>query len=107
MWVMQIRISIRYAEVPPSGNAFKNIRRIQKHSDNRIGRQKIPTAPVLEIAATYSDASSIHLLLENLSPHTRKAVVDRLGEAPGTGSGTASGSVTRPNTEVGCASLNS
>ena len=33
----------------------------------------------LDIAAAYPDADTIHLLMDNLSSHTRKAVVDRLG----------------------------
>jgi len=38
---------------------------------------------LLEIAATYPEADTIHLVLDNLSTHTRKAVVDRFGNAAG------------------------
>jgi len=38
---------------------------------------------LLEIAASYPQADTIHLVLDNLSTHTRKAVVDRYGEKDG------------------------
>ena len=38
---------------------------------------------LLEIAATYLQADTIHLVLDNLSTHTRKAVVDRFGKTVG------------------------
>ena len=38
---------------------------------------------LLEIAATYPQADTIHLVLDNLSTHTRKAVVDRFGKPVG------------------------
>ena len=36
---------------------------------------------MLEIAAHYSAADTIHLVVDNLSTHTRKALIDRFGEA--------------------------
>ena len=38
---------------------------------------------ILEIAAHYSAADTIHLVMDNLSTHTRKALVDRFGEEVG------------------------
>ena len=38
---------------------------------------------LLEIAKHYSAAVSIHLVLDNLNTHTRKALVDRFGQAAG------------------------
>jgi hypothetical protein len=38
---------------------------------------------LLEIAASYPKADTIHLVLDNLSTHTRKAVVDYYGEKNG------------------------
>ncbi len=38
---------------------------------------------VLDIAIGYSEADTIHLVLDNLNSHTRKAVVERFGEKAG------------------------
>ena len=38
---------------------------------------------LLEIADAYPAADTIHLVLDNLSTHTRKAVTDRFGERDG------------------------
>jgi hypothetical protein len=38
---------------------------------------------LLEIASSYPKANTIHLVLDNLSTHSRKAVVDRFGEKDG------------------------
>jgi transposase len=38
---------------------------------------------LLKIAARYPAADTIHLVMDNLSTHTRKAVVDRFGEQDG------------------------
>jgi len=38
---------------------------------------------LLEIAASYPKAATIHLVLDNLSTHSRKAVIDRFGEKAG------------------------
>ncbi len=38
---------------------------------------------ILEIAANYPAAETIHLVMDNLSTHTRKAMVDRFGELLG------------------------
>lgn len=38
---------------------------------------------LLDIAASYPEADTIHLVMDNLSSHTRKAVVERFGEKAG------------------------
>ena len=38
---------------------------------------------LLEIAASYPEADTIHLVMDNLSTHRRKAVVERFGEKDG------------------------
>jgi transposase len=38
---------------------------------------------LLEVAARYPEADTIHLLMDNLSSHTRKAVVERFGTEAG------------------------
>src|SRR6202051_2676177 len=38
---------------------------------------------LLEIAISYATATTIHLVMDNLSTHTRKALVDRFGEKAG------------------------
>lgn len=38
---------------------------------------------ILQIAAHYSAADTIHLIVDNLSTHTRKALTDRFGEKDG------------------------
>jgi hypothetical protein len=38
---------------------------------------------LLDIAKHYSTADTIHLVMDNLSTHTRKALVDRFGEEAG------------------------
>ena len=38
---------------------------------------------LLEVAIRYPEADTIHLVLDNLSSHTRKAVVERFGEKAG------------------------
>src|SRR6202049_1433364 len=38
---------------------------------------------LLDIAEHYPEADTIHLVLDNLSSHTRKAVVERFGEKAG------------------------
>src|SRR6266849_6528695 len=38
---------------------------------------------LLDIAASYPEADTIHLVMDNLSSHTRKAVVERFGEHAG------------------------
>src|SRR6202022_4173415 len=35
---------------------------------------------LLEVAIRYPEADTIHLVMDNLSSHTRKAVVERFGE---------------------------
>ena len=39
---------------------------------------------LLKIAVRYSAADTIHLVMDNLSTHTRKALVERFGESAGT-----------------------
>ena len=38
---------------------------------------------LVEIAASYPEADTIHLVMDNLSSHNRKALVDRFGEKIG------------------------
>jgi hypothetical protein len=38
---------------------------------------------LLDIAASYREADTIHLVMDNLSTHTRKALVERFGEKAG------------------------
>jgi transposase len=38
---------------------------------------------LLEVAVRYPEADTIHLVMDNLSSHARKAVVERFGEKPG------------------------
>src|SRR6266478_9390872 len=38
---------------------------------------------LLDVAARYPEADTIHLVMDNLSSHTRKAVVERFGEKAG------------------------
>src|SRR5208283_290761 len=38
---------------------------------------------LLDIAASYPEADTIHLVMDNLSTHTRKALVERFGEEAG------------------------
>ena len=38
---------------------------------------------LLEVAARYPEADTIHLVMDNLSSHTRKAVVERFGAEAG------------------------
>jgi transposase len=38
---------------------------------------------LLEVAIRYPEADTIHLVLDNLSSHTRKAVVERFGQKAG------------------------
>ena len=38
---------------------------------------------LVEIAASYPEADAIHLVMDNLSSHNRKALVDRFGEKIG------------------------
>jgi hypothetical protein len=38
---------------------------------------------LLEVAIRYPEADIIHLVMDNLSSHTRKAVVERFGEKAG------------------------
>ena len=39
---------------------------------------------LLKIAARYPAADTIHLVMDNLSTHTQKALVERFGDAAGT-----------------------
>ena len=56
---------------------------------------------LLEIVASYPEADTIHLVMDNLSSHTRKAMVDRFGEKIGGLLGTCSPYITRPSMAVG------
>ena len=55
-----------------------------------ISPNRLPTAPrrssptiCVEIVASYPEADTIHLVMDNLSSHNRKALVDRFGEKIG------------------------
>ena len=56
-----------------------------RHFTKPTATRKSPefAAFLLEIAAGYPKADTIHLVLDNLSTHTRKAVVDCYGEEKG------------------------
>jgi DDE superfamily endonuclease len=56
---------------------------------------------LLEIAASYTEAYTIHLVLDNLSTHTRKAVEDRFGKADGNWIWNRFTRHYTPNTEAG------
>ena len=57
---------------------------------------------LLGIAARYPAADTIPLVMDNLSSHTRKALVERFGETrPEAGCGTGSRFTTRPSMAVG------
>ena len=58
-------------------------------------------AYLLGIAEHYPGADPIHLVLDNLSSHPRKALLERFGEKAGGGCGIGSPSTTRRNTAVG------
>ena len=59
----------------------------------KVGRYLLKVTPnrsspefadyLLDIAVRYPEADTIHLILDNLSSHTRKAVVERFGEHDG------------------------
>jgi hypothetical protein len=53
-------------------------RHFTKVTDNRSSPEFADY--LLEIAAAYPEADTIHLVMDNLSSHTRKAVVERFGE---------------------------
>ncbi len=53
------------------------------------------------IAWRYPKARTIHLVMDNLNSHTRKALVDRFGEKKADGCGLGSPYITRPSTAVG------
>ena len=54
-------------------------------SPNRLPTAALRSSPTisLEIAASYPEADTIHLVMDNLSSHNRKALVDRFGEKIG------------------------
>ena len=56
---------------------------------------------LLSIAEHYPAAHTIHLVMDNLSTHTRKALVERFGEEDGAGCGNALLSTTPQSMEVG------
>jgi hypothetical protein len=56
---------------------------------------------LLDIAAGYPEADTIHLVMDNLSSHTRKAVVERFVPMQASGCGIASRYTTRPSTAAG------
>jgi hypothetical protein len=56
---------------------------------------------LVEIVAAYPQADTIHLVMDNLSSHRRKALVDRYGESIGGCYGIGLRSITHPSTAVG------
>ena len=56
---------------------------------------------VRPLLAMDQDADTIHLVMDNLSSDTRKAVVERLGEKAGGWCGIGSRRITGPSTVVG------
>ncbi len=56
---------------------------------------------LLEMAVRYSAADTILLVMDDLSTHTRKALVGRCGEEVARGCGSGLRSITRPNTGTG------
>ena len=56
---------------------------------------------LLEIAASYQEADTIHLVMDNLSTHTRKALVERLEKKLAVGCGSVLQRTTLPSTEAG------
>jgi hypothetical protein len=54
-----------------------------------------------ELAFTYPDAKTIHLVMDNLSSHTRKSLTDLYGAGVGREIGAASPSTTHLLTEAG------
>jgi len=64
-----------------SGVEPKAGRHFTKVTPDRSSRQFADY--LLDMAAAYPEADTIHLVMDNLSSHTRKAVVDRFGIAAG------------------------
>jgi hypothetical protein len=56
---------------------------------------------LLDIAIRYREGDTIHLVLDNLSSQTRRAVVERFGEKAGGWLWIDLRCITRPNTAVG------
>jgi len=56
---------------------------------------------LLDIATVYPEADTIHLVLDNLSSHTRKAVLQRFGGEAGDWCGIGSARTTPPNMAAG------
>src|SRR6202050_72714 len=56
-------------------------RHFTKVTDNRSSPQFADY--LLDIAAAYPEADTIHLVMDNLSSHTRKAIVERFGAEAG------------------------
>jgi transposase len=82
------RIARRDCEYQRRGtaNAFcgvepKTGRHFTKVTPNRSAPQFVDY--LLEIVAAYPEADTIHLIMDNLSSHRRKALVDRFGETIG------------------------
>ena len=56
---------------------------------------------LLDVAARYPEADTIHLVMDNLSSHTRKAVVERFGAEQAIGCGIHSPCTTPRSTVAG------
>jgi len=67
-----------------------------------LGRPEFARFSVGASPSTIPAADTIHLVMDNLSSHTRKALVDRFGEADGRMVvGSAYRALTRPSMEAG------
>ena len=82
------RVARRDAEYRRCGtaNVFCGVqpkagRHFTKVTDNRSSPEFADY--LLDIAAAYPEADTIHLVMDNLSSHTRKAVVERFGAEAG------------------------
>ena len=72
------------AAAPPTSSAASSPRRDGTSPRSRR-RARRPSSPTIcwRSPASYSEADTIHLVMDNLSTHTRKALVDRFGEKLG------------------------
>jgi len=100
------RVARRDAEYRRCGtaNVFCGVqpkagRHFTKVTDNRSSPEFADY--LLHIAAAYPEADTIHLVMDNLSSHTRKRWWNALGQRPAIGCGIGSPCTTLPNTAVG------
>src|SRR5664280_3264732 len=82
------RIARRDSEYKRQGtaNVFCGVQpRAGKHFTKATSNRSSPEFAdyLVEVAASYPEADTIHLVMDNLSSHNRKALVDRFGEKIG------------------------